>query len=280
MASGYDDPQVTGATLRANLAYLGAQAEGKSHEQSIGRSIAITAKGWVDSVDINRTNPPTDELSARTIAQPAGKAVSADIVPLPKLPTSKHVKTLANTYGNPMRDPDYASLSLFPDRIAQSHAAVDQSVTATKQRRSKPFGPKEDVPRNRSVVSHYVVHATAMAAGAARAADAAGLVNSLARQAQPLLGADYRGNEAAPVKSLLTRLGTSIPVLAVTIAGYKKQLEAATWIVPQTRHADAQGLTDAVAAVREYLDKALERLGETKKMDLQKAAAQLKANPM
>ena len=279
ITSGYDDDEVTGTTLKANLAYLGAQAEGKSHEQSIGRSIAITASGWVSAIDHNRMTPPrSDELAARAVDQPSGKAVTAEVVSMPRLPTSKNLKQVTRTGGPPLRQEDYESLARFPGRISEAHAEVDNAVSATKQRRSRPFGSKEDVPRNRSVVSHYIVNTMAMGAGGARAADAAAFIASIAQQTTPLLQGDYRGNEASAVKTLFGKLASSVPELAVTIAAYKRQLAGATTVVPKTRHGDGQGLVTAVNAVTACLDKAIEGLAQVKKMDLQKALSQLKVS--
>jgi hypothetical protein len=280
VTAGYDDEDVTATTLKANLAYLGAHAEGKSHDQSVGRSIAITAAGWVASLDNDRLVPSgSDILAAKQVGTPTGKVVKAEVVPMPSLPLGKHFKYLANDYGNPLSEQDAASFGKFADRITTAESEIDQSVTETKERRSKPFGPKVAVPRNRSLVSHYVAHSTAMAAGGSRIADAAAYTASLADEAQPLLTADYRGNEAAPVKQFLTRLGASVPVLAMKITAYRRQLTNAVATLPKTNHADKKALTVAITNIDEYLDKATLRLSTVKDMKLQRMAAAIKAQP-
>jgi len=280
VTAGYDDDDITSTTLGANLAYLGAQAEGKSHADSIGRSIAITASAWVSSLDDARLVPPaSDALAAKQIAAPTGKVVDAEVVPMPSLPTGRHFTHLANQHGLPLLERDYTSFGKFATHITKARSEIGQSVTATKQKRSRPFGPKVALPRNRSVISHYVAHSTAMAAGGSRMADAAAYTARLATDAQPLITADYRGNEAAPVKQLLTRLGASVPVLAVEITAYRRQLANAAATIPKTKHADTEELATAITRVDAYLDKAVAKLSTVKDMKLQRVAAGITAQP-
>jgi hypothetical protein len=280
LTEGYDDEDVTSSTLKANLAYLGAHAEGKSHGESIGRSIAITASAWVSSLDSARLVPSgSDELAAKQVGVPTGKVIDAEVVPMPSLPLGKHFTYLANGHGGPLSERDYASFDKFATRITNARGEISQSVSATKERRSKPFGPKVALPRNRGVVSEYVVHSAAMAAGGSRMADAAAYTARLAEDAQPLLTADYRGNEAAPVKQFLTRLGASVPVLATEITAYRRQLTQAVATIPKTKHGDAKALAAAITNIDVYLDKAVEGLSAVKDMKLQRMAAAIKAQP-
>jgi hypothetical protein len=173
---------------------------------------------------------------------------------------------------------DYQSLPRFAQGVAAAHNEVDQAVTATKTRRKGLFGKKEE-PRNRSVVSHYVAHATAMAAGGGRVADAASFSASIVSDARGLSGADFRGNEAAPVKAMLRDAGMSLSALDSGIATYRRQLATALSTLPQTKHADRAELVEAIKKIDGYLEKAKEKLTATKKLDPQRIAAQIVARP-
>lgn len=276
VTAGYNDDDVTGSTLKANLAYLGGRAEGKSHDESIGRSMAITAASWAKTIDLNRLVPPsTDSLAPSVAALPTGKAVAADVVSMPSLPTAKNLKLLGRPYASPLGLADYNSLPKFAERINIAHTEVNGEVAATKSRRKGAFGKKEEQPRNRSVVSHYIVHASAMAAGGARVGDAASYSASVVNDAKPLSGADFRGNEAAPVTALLRNVGMGLSALDAGIATYQRQLATAITTVPDTKHADKVALVGVIGEIDTYLQKAKEKIGEVKKLDPQRMAARM-----
>lgn len=280
VASKYDDQDVTTDTLMANLSYIGSRATGASHEDSIGRSVAISSKNWVHSLDFDRMAPRArDSLAASAGTVPTGKALTAEVVAMPHLPKPSVLGPVTNKYGNSLSANDYPQLAKWPSVIDKSHSDVDNAVSATKKRRKRPFGRKEDQPRNRSVVGHYIVHSTALGAGGARMADAAAYVHSVASQSQSVVGGDYRGNEDVPVINLLNHLGTSVSVLATHITQYKRHLAQAPSIVESTRHGERAGLAQALRDVDVYLDKALDKLGKVKNMRLQQQAAALKNRP-
>ncbi|MGB0114636.1 MAG: hypothetical protein WBP59_15570, partial [Ilumatobacteraceae bacterium] len=280
LASQYDDQDLSGDTLLANLSYLGARAEGKTHDESVGRSMAISAGQWLKSLDIDRMQPSgSDALAAKSMSTPSGKSLRAEVVAMPSLPTATNMKSIISRYGGSLGEKDYASLQKWPAAVTKAHGEVDQEVSATKQRRSRPFGKKQEQPRNRSVVSHYVAHATAMGAGGARVADAAGYIWQVSDQVNMLSGADFRGNEASPVKSLMSQMGATVPVLATHISAYKRQVRTAAATIPQTSHGENAALAAKLQEVDAYLDSAVQKLATVKKLDLQRVAAGVKSNP-
>ena len=280
ITSGYSDAEVSSQGLKANLQYLGAKAQGKSHEESIGRSMAITAGGWVDKVDRKRFMPsPPDALHPRSITVPDGKAVTADVVPMPSLPSGDKVGTMAKDRPSLLYDNQFKDLAGMVGNITAAHAEADQEVSSTKKRRTKPFGSKVDVPRNRSVVSHYVAHATAMGLGGNRAADAAAHLNLTINGLKPLADADFRGNEAAPVKLLLSQLNVNIPLIESTVSKYQDQLATAARVVSRTGYHDAAALDTAITKVSVYLTEAEKAIVSAKKSKPQQLASNLKVRP-
>ncbi len=211
ITSGYSDAEVSSQGLKANLQYLGSKAQGKiarrvdragdgDHRRWLGR------QGRQESVHARPTRLAATPLRldrARRQGRDRGGGPHAhrsraanECPPWPR--TDPHCCTTTSTRTWPA----------WSATITAAHAEADLEVSSTKKRRTKPFGSKVDVPRNRSVVSHYVADATAMGLGGNRAADAAAHLNFTINGLKPLADADFRGNEAASVKSLLSQLNS------------------------------------------------------------------------
>jgi hypothetical protein len=276
ITSGYTDDQVSAAGLKANLHYVGSQALGKSHDESIGRSMAITASGYVQNIDRKRlTPPPADALEPRPVVVPAGKAVSAEVVSMPSLPSADSVGVMAKDGPKSLYENQLAQLRSAPAEIARARAEVDNGVSATKKRR-KGLGSKVEVPRNRSVVSHYVVDTTALGLGGNRIADTAIYANLMVGQLKPLLTADFRGNEAAPVKAMLTQISSNLPLIESSLRRYQDQLAVAATVIPRTSHSDAAVLAASLAKVEVYLSESEKMLAKAKAANPAQMSANLK----
>jgi len=280
LGSGYDDPQLSTTTLRANLQYIGSRTTGASHDEAIGRSIALTAGDWAKSIDRQRFYPSfSDALSATTVPAPSDDAVKAEVVAMPSLPPANSKLVPTPSGGSLLTESQYATFATNEQGVRSARSEVDTAVSATKMRRKSPLGAKKETPRNRSVVSHYIVHSTAMAAGTVRAADAIANANHVVGEAATVLSADFRGNEAAPVKSLLNEMSGRLEALETQAIAYKRQLTLAKAIVPRTRHQGAPSLDKRISEAEAAVEQALKRAGVIKKRDPKKMAAQITVKP-
>lgn len=277
VTAGYTDDQISSQGLKANLQYLGSQAEGKTHDESIGRSMALTAGAYAQGLEAARLKlHPADSLEPRQIVVPDGKAVTAEVATMPTLPSSDAVSGTAKDEGHPLGEGQRVRLEKAVGLIATAHIDADADVGATKKRRSKPFGSKVDVPRNRSIVSHYVVNATALGLGGNRTADTAAYMNTALGQLKPLLKADFRGNEAAPVKATLAQISSNIPLVESALSRYQSQLATAATIIPRTGYPDRVELATALAKVDRYITGAQKTLDRAKAADPAKMSTSLK----
>ena len=280
LGEGYDDPQLSTTTLKANLQYIGARTTGASHDEAIGRSIALTAGDWAKSVDRQRFYPSlSDALSATTLASPSDEAVKAEVVAMPSLPAANAKLLPSGSGGALLTENQYAAFAQHEQGVRSARGEVDASVSATKMRRKSPLGAKKETPRNRSVVSHYIVHSTAMAAGSMRTVAAIQSANSVVEDSVAVLGADLCGNEAAPVKSLLNEVSGRLESLETQAIAYRRQLALARAIVPRTRHQSATALETRMSEADVAVERAVKRAGAVKKRDPKKMAAQITVKP-
>ena len=194
---------------------------------------------------------------------------------MPSLPPANSALVPSASGGSLLADSQYATFAKNEQGVRSARDEVDAAVSATKMRRKSPLGAKKETPRNRSVVSHYIVHSTAMTAGSVRAADAIMNASHVVGEAASVLSADFRGNEAAPVKSLLNEISGRVETLETQVTAFKRQLGLAKAVVPKTRHQGAPSLEKRMSEADAALERALKSVGTIKKRDPKAMAARI-----
>jgi hypothetical protein len=276
VGAGFDDDDTDTTSLKSNLAYIGERAQGKSHEESVGRSIGMMAAKWMETVDHDRMTPPRDELDRRTVAAPSGKALKADVVDTGLLsPTLfKHV---AREYGV-LEPKPYEILTSTPGFVESSRRRVDQEVSPTKLRKKGLFKSKSEEPRNRSVVSHFVVDATAAGFGAARIADSLKYLRSVSIEVDALRAGVFDKSTARSVAGLMESVDQQARTNAAAANRWESQVRTAKSVLPKTNYQRGPALVAGLGLAEVSLQRALEEADKLKAMDLRSAASRIRAS--
>jgi hypothetical protein len=274
---GHEQEDVGMGALMANLEYAGQRSLGASHEDAVGRTMAITVVNFGQEADRTRLQPSvSDELGLGRVHVPDKSALTAEYSPIPGLPSPGQLNQLVPSKGRIALDPDaYNNLLGMPQRVALAHGQVD-TVTGGTKSRGLP-GKKKVLPRNRSLLGHFVVDSAAAAAGADRLVDSMAYTVSIQNQLAHASAAKFTQPEATKVASFMSLVAEAQNRLLTNANAYKAQAATAATALARTNvpAKDKYGsqLTTAAQAIDLGSTALANAIG---KQDLKTAAAMLR----
>jgi hypothetical protein len=272
--AGYDDPNVGSDALKINASYIGERAFGGSHDDAVGRGVGIALFDWASKLDLSTLTQPVDFFHHTTVTVPDAKALSADFVDPPSLPSAAQLEPVVGDRGWGIPPDARHAFDAAKMRIVAADGEVDGLVSPTKK---KGVFTRKEVPRNRNQAAHFVVRSEATILGAVRAAESARVMMKATQNMKGASAAKFKGGEASRVAEVTSYIGVAGPVVQNELVQYKSKLTTVKGGLNKTRHPDKKKLVAIV-------DRTIDSLGMTdsiftdlKKADLKKIAASIRS---
>lgn len=240
--------QLNTKSLQANAMYLGAMAEGKSHEEAAQDPATYAALKQLQQFDPMSVLIPTDD-HFWSVARVPSSALSADLDDLPGLPAAREI-TKAVPRGQRFYAYDEPEFSKLSARLATAKTGA-----ASMGNKSRGVFKKGEQPRNRTLAATFLVSSYQLGTGAIRALGLTGTMYKALETAAIAVAGKPDKKNAAAVLGRVDFIKNYLPMAEDNLNSYRKSVEEAAGNVEKMkRYKDRQELAKVLRQVTKYLD--------------------------
>ncbi|HEY4332447.1 MAG TPA: DUF4157 domain-containing protein, partial [Ilumatobacteraceae bacterium] len=225
-----DDENVSTATLKQGINYIANRNKGKDHQTSTNESMGAVVAQWARQVNTKNLPPPSlgDVLGPGVLRVPGSEARKAEYNHPPSLWDPKRIE---NNFMNPQilrtREDAPAAIDAVKRRVPAVHQEVNAAVGTKTKRSLGLVGKKKEVETNRGQLAHFVVDTEAVAVGSLRLTVSGRNLMLISDQLEAAAGAQYDGNDGAPVADVLNATAHAAELVNHDAASYSAALQQA-----------------------------------------------------
>jgi hypothetical protein len=239
--------QLNAKALQANAMYLGAMAEGKTHEEAAEEPASMAALAMLKTFDPRSVLIPTDEYFWNIAHVPAS-ALSADLDEVPELPVPDRITDVVAR--RKYRAYDAAGFA----KTATSVAAAKGEATSMGTK-SRGLFKKGEQPRNRTLAATFVVETYQLGMGALRAVGMTGSIYDTLETAAVAVGGKPNKKRALEALPTLDFIKNYLPMAEDNLSSYRTSLEhAAAGIDKLKRYKQRKELAEMLRKIVKYVD--------------------------